>query len=369
MRFRSQQRLAIPGFAVAILLSLAFIAGCKKAVEQVEEIRPVRVEKAMATLLDVQASYSGDVKARYETPLAFRVAGKIIERKVEVGSQVKVGQALAQLDTQDFNLSSQSSEAQLAAARGDFELAKADLDRYRELLSKRFISEAEYQKRETNYNSAKSRLEQVQAQLRQSQNQVRYTTLAATHDGIITSLDAESGQVVSAGQVVMRLARPEEKEVVVAVPENRLDELRLSPDIRVSLWAQPDKPYQGKLREISPGADPVTRTYLAKISITNVDDKVKLGMTASVYLQGASSKTVFALPLTALYQIQGKQPAIWIVEGAANTVRLVPVKLGEYRGNTVTVLEGLSNGQLVVTAGVHKLFAGQKVRPLPTAGS
>ncbi len=351
-------------FLLLIAGIIPALFSCQKKAATPEEIRLVRVEKISATQLGLESGYSGEVRARYETPLAFRVPGKIVERKVEVGSLVKAGQVLAQLDTQDFALSKEGATAQLASARADYDFARADLNRYSELLSKRFISQAEFQKRQTAFDTAKARLEQIQAQLKQTQNQVRYTTLTSPEDGVITAIDAESGQVVSAGQVVMRLAQPSEKEVVIAVPESRLAEFRQTQTIKISLWADQTKTYDGKVREISPNADPVTRTYSAKISILQASDAIKLGMTASVFLKEAARNAAYVLPLTALYHTTDKKPAVWVVDASSNKVNLVTVRLGEYKDNKATIMTGLSDGQLVVTAGVHKLFAGQIVKPM-----
>jgi RND family efflux transporter MFP subunit len=355
-----------PVMLLVLALGLT-LSSCQKKVEPQEEIRPVRVEKMSVTQLGLESGYSGEVRARYETPLAFRVPGKIVERKVEVGSLVKSGQVLAQLDTQDFALSKESAAAQLASARADYEFARADLSRYSELLSKRFISQAEFQKRQTAFDTAKARLEQIQAQLKQTQNQVRYTTLTSPEDGVITAIDGESGQVVSAGQVVMKLAQPSEKEVVIAIPESRLAEMRETDTIKISLWADQTKIYAGKIREISPNADPVTRTYSAKISILQASEAIKLGMTASVFLKDAVLRPAYVLPLTAIYQTNDQKPAVWVVDPTSSKVNLTPVQLGEYKENKATVMAGLRDGQLVVTAGVHKLFAGQVVKPLLAA--
>jgi multidrug efflux system membrane fusion protein len=159
----------------------------------------------------------------------------------------------------------------------------------------------------------------------------------------------------------MHLARPQEKEVVVSVPENRLAELRAAQDIRISLWAEPGKLYRGKVREISPAADPVTRTYTAKVTVLDAVPAMQLGMTANVLLGGGTAAPMAELPLTALYQ-QGGGPAVWLVEPASGKVRLIPVQVGEYREKTFTVLSGLKDGDNVVSAGVHKLVPGQQVR-------
>jgi multidrug efflux system membrane fusion protein len=178
---------------------------------------------------------------------------------------------------------------------------------------------------------------------------------------VIVSIEAEAGQVVAMGQPVMRLARPQEKEVVVSVPENRLAELRAAQDIRISLWAEPGKLYRGKVREISPAADPVTRTYTAKVTVLDPAPAMQLGMTANVLLGGGATVSAAELPLTALYQQSGG-PAVWLADPASGKVRLMPVRVGEYREKTFTVLSGLKEGDSVVSAGVHKLVPGQQVR-------
>ena len=335
--------------------------GCAKQEQAAEGVRPARVVKVTLGVQSHQANYSGEVRARFETALAFRVGGKIAKRHVEVGSVVKAGQMLAELDPQDLRLAEAANRAQLAAAQADFGLAERDLKRYTELLEKKFISLADYERRKNLFDTAKARFAQVKAQHAVSANQAVYGQLRADHDGVIVSIEAEAGQVVAMGQPVMRLARPQEKEVAVSVPENRLAELRSAQDIRISLWAEPGKLYRGKVREISPAADPVTRTYTAKVTVLDAAPAMQLGMTANVLLGGNAASPAAALPLTALYQHSGG-PAIWLVEPASGKVRLMPVKVGEYREKTFTVLSGLKDGDSVVSAGVHKLVPGQQVR-------
>ena len=348
-------------WGVAAVLAMFALAGCGKEEARPEAALPVRVTPAVLSDQRLHASYSGDVRARYETDLGFRVGGKILAREVEVGSAVKSGEVLARLDPQDLELNILSARSQLEAARSDYEQARADLERYRNLLKKRFISEAEFDRRTNQYRVAKAKLEQAQAELGVSQNQLAYATLRADGDGVITAILAESGQVVAAGQTVLRTARGEEREVVISVPENRLDELKAANDIRVTLWADPGVTYKGQVREVSPGADPVTRTYTVKVSLLDADHRVKLGMTANVLLGSTRPAHAVELPLTALYRKDGSA-AVWVVDAATATVKLVPVRLGEYHENTFTVLDGLQSGDLVVTAGVHKLIPGQRVK-------
>jgi len=337
------------------------ILGCTKQEQPAEGVRPARVVKVTLGVQSHQANYSGEVRARFETALAFRVGGKIAKRHVEVGSVVKAGQVLAELDPQDLRLAETANRAQLAAAQADFELAERDLKRYTDLLEKKFISLADYERRKNLFDTARARLAQVKAQHEVSANQAVYGQLRADHGGVIVSIDAEAGQVVAMGQPVMRLARPQEKEIVVSVPENRLTELRAAQDIRISLWAEPGKLYRGKVREISPAADPVTRTYTAKVTVLDAAPAMQLGMTANVLLGGNAASPAAELPLTALYQQSGG-PAVWLVDTGSGKVRLMPVKVGEYREKTFTVLSGLKDGDSVVSAGVHKLVPGQQVR-------
>jgi multidrug efflux system membrane fusion protein len=347
--------------AIAFLFLGVLSFGCAKQEPPAEGVRPARVVKVALGVQSHQANYSGEVRARFETALAFRVGGKIAKRHVEVGSIVKAGQVLAELDPQDLRLVEAANRAQLAAAQADFELAERDLKRYTDLLEKKFISLADYERRKNQFDTAKARFAQVKAQHEVSANQAAYGQLLADHDGVIVSIEAEAGQVVATGQPVMRLARPQEKEVVVSVPENRLAELRAAQDIRIGLWAEPGKLYRGRVREISPAADPVTRTYTAKVTVLDAVPAMQLGMTANVLLGGGTPAPAAELPLTALYQ-QGGESAVWLVEPASSKVLLMPVKVGEYREKTFTVLSGLKDGDSVVSAGVHKLVPGQQVR-------
>ncbi|HWA14473.1 MAG TPA: efflux RND transporter periplasmic adaptor subunit [Burkholderiales bacterium] len=351
----------LPARRLLLAAALACLAACGKAPEKPPEPRLVNVVRVDPGTGTGEVAYSGDVRARYETNLSFRVSGKIVARNVEVGTVVRAGEVLARLDPEDQKLNAQSAQSQLAAAKSEFEQLKADLERYTDLYRKEFISKAEYDRHLSNFNVAQARLEQARAQLSVTQNQTGYTTLTADHAGVVTAIQAEVGQVVAAGQTVVKLARTDDKEVVISIPENRLAELNASKDIGVTLWANPEARYRGKVREVSPSADPVTRTYAAKITVLNADAAMKLGMTANVYLKGVRREAAAMLPATALFQDNGKA-AVWVVDLASNTVKLVPVEVGEYVEDRVAVTSGLKKGDVVVRAGVHKLFEGEKVR-------
>lgn len=243
--------------------------------------------------------------------------------------------------------------------------------RFSELFAKGFISAAEQQRHQANYDAAQARYDQAVAGYRNQSNQAAYATLEADADGVVTSVDAEVGQVVSAGQPVVRVAQTAEKEVVVGIPEDQVDALRKSPDVRVKLWADPSRSLPGKVREIAPAADPATRTYTVKITVPNPPPDLKLGMTAvATFVRpggGADSGGMgVRVPITALLQEQGKN-VVWLYDAASQTVKPVPVTVGAPRDNVLLVTGGLSPGQTIVTAGVHLLKAGQHVMPMAAA--
>jgi RND family efflux transporter MFP subunit len=350
-------------FAI-LVTSLLLGAGCAREEKKPEDIRPVNAARVMENSAAVVSDYAGYVEPRYEMPLAFRISGKLLERDVDVGALVKRGQLLARLDTADQEANVASARAQVLSAESDYGQAKADYERFRESFAKKFISATEFDRYKTAYSVAAQRVEQARAQLKLTENQSAYTTLTANYDGVITATKAEAGQVVSVGETVVTLARPEEKEVAISVPENRLGELGAATDIRVSLWVNPSRYYEGKLREVSPIADDVTRTYPAKVTIVDPDDAVKLGMTATVFLTRPAPPHVVQVPLTALYE-RDAHPFVWVVDSQKGVVKLTPVTVGKYLKDAVTITSGLQPGELVVSAGVDKLIDGQKVRVLP----
>ena len=344
-----------------MMLWMLAVAGCSREDPPAEPVRAVNVVRVSSQSGSAQIAYSGEVKPRYETALGFRIGGKIVERLVDVGDTVKSGDVLARLDPQDQQLNSKAVKSRLAAADAAYKQAKADLERYSHLYEQKFISRAEFDRRQTEYNVAKAELAQVRAELAVVENQADYTRLRADHPGVVTAVEAEVGQVVGAGQTVMNVARTSEKEVAISIPENQLGELKAATDIAITLWANPQRRYLGKVREVSPVADPVTRTYAVRISVKDAGNDVKLGMTANVYLKGIAQGNTFELPATALFH-QGEGAAVWRVDPASNRVNAVPVEVARYFDDKVAVNSGLSDGDIVVRAGVHKLFEGEQVR-------
>jgi len=353
--------------ACGALVLVSLLAGCKPEPAPVKLPRAVNVVRVGAPDTAFGNSYSGDVRARYETALGFRLGGKVTERLVEVGDVVKKGQVLMRLDPVDQRLGAEAASDQLSAARASFEQTRADFTRFRELARQGFISAAELDRRNAAFNVAEAQFSQARAQLSIQRNQADYTTLRADHEGIVTALHAEVGQVVDKGTIVIRMVRPGEKEVAISVPENRLKEVIRGREASIALWTDPSRIYKGRVREVAPGADPVTRTYTAKVSILDADDAVQWGMTANVALAGdADAARAVRLPSSAIHQ-KGDQAAVWIVDPSTGAVKLHPVRVGRFADEFVAVLEGVKPGDAVVRAGVHRLFDGEKVRVLAEA--
>jgi len=313
---------------------------------------------------DVRAEvYSGDVHARYESQLGFRVNGKIKARLVDVGAHVAAGQAIAELDPLDLKLQVNSAQANLTSARANRDLAQSEYNRYQSLLDKHFISRTQFDTQQNNLKAAQAQVEQAQAAFAVAQNQAEYTTLRADHAGIITTITAETGQVVASGQPVATLARDGEIEVEIVVPENRIATYKPGMPAIVEAWADAGKQMQGRLREISPEADRVTRTYRVRVSLDVGDALPRFGQTARVYFADASGNEQKVVPLSALYEQAGK-PAVWIVDTKTHQVHLAPVEVAAYREQGVLLAGGIDVRQWIVTAGVHKLRDGEPITPV-----
>lgn len=348
------------------ILSLSQLACSPPHPETTPVIRPVKSMITTAQSLDFTAQYAGDVRARYEIPLAFRVGGKITRRQAEIGQLVNAGDVLMQLDPGDLALNEKALRAQLTAARADRDQARSEWQRAKALLDRKLISQSNFDASKSAYEAAQAKVDQAESQLSGGARQTGYTQLQTDQTGVVTSILAEVGQVVAAGQPVIHLALPGEKEVAISVPENRRDEMQIGQEVAVTLWAIPNVVYQGRIREISPLADPLTRTYAAKITLSNPDNAVQLGMTAAVQLRHQIADAAIRVPLTALVEHEG-QPTVWVVDPKTMKVALQPVRLGPFYDNGVTIAAGLAPGQRIVIAGVHKLYPNQQVRLLDEA--
>lgn len=351
--------------SLSILFGLVLLmSGCGREEEvQYKEIRPVRSMAVGEMDTTIGANYSGEVKARYESRLGFQNSGRIQNRLVEVGDHVQRDQPLMRLDPEQELLKATAADADVKAARNRVEQNRLDLYRAQQLLKKEFVSQAEVDQKSLALAESESQLKSALAQLEIAKNQRDYTELRSDRDGVISTISAETGEVVSAGQPVITVAADGEWEVVISIPESRVDELRKASSLTVSFWALPEKICQGTLRELAPDTDSLTRTYSARISLQEPDPALRLGMTASVFAPILDDTRGFLLPLTSIYH-KDNQSLVWVVDGASSTVTTREVVLGPVQDNAVVVTQGLVVGETVVTAGVHMLTPGQQVNIL-----
>lgn len=325
------------------------------AVQEITIVRTAVIDTANNTQ---GYTYSGDVRGRYESQLAFQVSGKIIKRNVQLGSTVHDGEVLMQIDAKDIRQTVNSNSAQIYSAQAQLELAESNLNRYRQLYEQGAVGRMVYDQYITAYTVAAAGVQQASAQYEQGANQLDYSLLKVDRPGIVSGISAEIGQVVTAGQTIITVVQDGEREIEISVPENRIEELRQAQAIKVTFWALANKILDGKVREIAPMADSATRTFKVRISLQNPPPEMKLGMTAAVNIVSNVQQAVH-IPLTAVYQT-GNTPAVWVV--ADDTLSLRPIQTGNLGNGTIQVLSGLQQGDRIVTAGVHKLTEGQKVK-------
>ena len=355
--------------ACAVAL-LALLGACSKQEAAPEPERAVRTLILQAGTSGQVHEFAGEIRARTETRLSFRVGGKLLGRKVNVGDRVQAGQVLAVLDPQDLVLGQQAAKAGLQAARANRDQLGAELKRFIELQQQGFISAAELERRDLAFKAAQAQLEQARTQSEAQNNQVGYAQLTADAAGVVTAVFVEPGMVVGAGTPVLQLAHEGPRDVVFSVPEDQLGRLRegaaLAGGLTVRLWSDVKPGAQAaaearplSLREVAAATDPVTRTFLIKADAGKLD--ARIGQTASVLLASPRVAQAIKLPLSAVLQTQG-QTSVWVLDAASMTVKQQPVQVGGADGNEVLVAAGLQPGQEVVVAGVHVLKAGQKVR-------
>jgi RND family efflux transporter MFP subunit len=345
---------------VLVFAALLLLAGCDAYTAPAPKSeRPVKVQRVTFEEGNTAREFVGVVRARYETDLGFRVAGKIVKRVVNIGDRVKIGDVVARLDPQDLTLQVESAEAELAAATSNLAQASADYQRSATLQTRGYASVADFDRKKAAKDEAEARLERARRSLDLARNQLGYADLKADADGVITATLAEPGQVVAVGQAVARLAHHGEKEAVIALPETWLAEARRSKAI-VRLWADRDRSFDARLRELSPQADAATRTYAARFTIQQADDAVAFGMTATVTLAGATDARIARLPLSAILN-RGFGPSVYAVDSSGALV-LRPVTVASFTEDAALVSFGIEDGDRVVTLGVQKLEAGLKVR-------
>ena len=308
--------------------------------------------------------YPGEVRARYEPELAFRIGGKISRRMVTVGDRVEAGQPLAELNAEDVRLELDAARARLASARSDQRLARSELERYRTLLERQVISQSQFDSVESRAEASDAQLEQARAQLKVAGNQADYAVLEAPETGVIAQRLAEAGQVVAAGQAVFVLAVDGDREVVIDLPEQDVKRFQVGDEVAIELWSRPGEPFPGRIRELAPAADPSSRTFEARVAFDNDTADANLGQSARVLVDHANGGAdVLTVPLAAVTADQG-EPFVWVVNPDDHTLVKTPVRTGAYREDRVPVLEGLSADDWVVAAGTQVLREGQKVRPV-----
>ncbi|WP_020167290.1 MULTISPECIES: efflux RND transporter periplasmic adaptor subunit [Methylotenera] len=362
-----------------IVLSLLMV-GCKKPAEVPAPPRPALVVVAGEMTLNEGMVLIGEVKSRYESNLGFRIGGKIIERKVDIGQQVKKGQIIARLDAADTNLTAAAALADVRAAEANHALAQAEVERQRSLFNKKFISASALDLREAELKTSTARLQQVKAQAAVSSNQSRYTALVADRDGVVTQIRAEPGQVVNEGEAIAQIVDTQKIEVLVAVPESHMADLKLDDAVTVRLWANQDKntadkdspvtntqkTYTGKVREIAPAANSATRAFDVRVSINDADEAIKFGMTAGVRFGKHDVSENIVVPSTALTELNGKT-SVWVIDNVKNHVGVAHARKvisGQFTEDGVKITQGLRAGELVVIAGAHTLTDGQQVKPI-----
>jgi RND family efflux transporter MFP subunit len=326
-------------------------------------VRPARVVEISYKTQGQTLLLAGTVVPRIESTLGFRVSGKIVQRSVDVGAVVKPGDIIASLDPSDYRLAVDNARAALASAEADHVRAKADHERYLNLRGSMAFVPQTLDQRQSLASTALARVDQARSQLSSAENNLAYTVLRADTAGVVTAIQAEVGQVMAQGQGVLRLARLDELEIVVGVPEHRLKVVREARSASFELWSDPGRRHAARLRELSPSADPVTRTYAARFSVIEPPEFIGLGMTATLGFERPDNVPVAEVPLSAIFQ-RGTQPAVWVVDRDTGTVELRPVTIARWRDDTAAIRSGVKEGELIATAGVHKLETGQKVKPL-----
>lgn len=368
-------------FFIASLLGSMWVAGilsgCSRPQPVSEPVRSVKLLEVGGTPVQLSVEYAGEVRARTESRLGFRVGGKLLQRNVEVGQSVRPGQLLAQLDGQDLALAAQAAQAQVVAAATQHDLAQADWQRYAALKEQGFISAAELDRRKASVQSAKAQLDQARAQAAAQANQSGYARLLADAAGVVIAVGAEAGQVLSAGAPVVTLAVDGPRDAVFAVPENAraqmVQYMQHGVPVQVRPWnAMDHAPWTATVREVAASADPSTRTYAVKVAIQPLPDKEALPLGATVYVKmsahaGAAVKDVAVsqspvrLPLSAVRQQADGSAAVWVFDAQTSTVHSRVIEIAQMDGNDLVLSDGLEPGEQIVAAGTHVLSEGQSV--------
>lgn len=343
-------------------LSVGLLSGCSDTPEEAPA-RPVRLITVAEEALVPAMELSGEVRARVESRLAFRVPGKIIQRSVETGQRVRRGQELARLDPTNESLQSEAAQARLNSAQAERDLAASEYERFTDLHSRGHISTNELERRRITLDNAEAQLALAKSDASRAANQLAYTILRADADGVIVSVMGDVGEVVGVGQPVMQLAHEGARDAVVEIPEDRLDLVRAA-SAEVSLWSAPQQRYPATLRELSASANPTTRTFTARYAFEISPEQAVLGKTATLHLAIETGLSGIPIPSAAMIKL-GDQSGVWLYDEESSTINKHPVQVIGYQGSDILVA-GLQAGVRIASAGVHTLVEGQAVRPLNT---
>jgi RND family efflux transporter MFP subunit len=347
-------------------LATALLAACQPEAETAApQVRPVRTVTVVKRDVGETVSYTGRIQAENETRLAFRISGRMVERPINVGDHVEPGQVVAKLEPQDELNALRTAQASVAAAQGQLNQAQSNFDRQKTLLARDIASRAQFEQAESALKTARAQLDTAEAQLKAAKDRVSYTELRVDAGGTVVATGAEAGEVVQAGQMIIRVARKDGRDAVFDVPAQLLRSAPSDPVITVSLTDDPAVTATGRVREVSPQADPVTRTFEVKVGLTDPPAAMRLGSTV-VGRMKLDTAPVIEIPATALTE-SDRRPAVWVVDPKDMTVSLRNVEVARNDPATVAIAEGLDSGEIVVTAGTQALHPGQKTRLLDSS--
>jgi multidrug efflux system membrane fusion protein len=350
---------------IAVAGVLLLLAGCGNGTPAGTSPRPVLVAQPEGGAGAAPTAYAGEVRAREESALAFRVGGKLVRRQVDTGDRVARDQLLAELDPGDLRLLAQAAQAQAVAAEAELQRAAAERARFQTLLHDQLVSRSAYDQAETAWKAAAAQARAAHANLDVARNQAGYAQLRAPRDGVIATREAEAGQVVGAGQTVFTLSGDAGREIAIALPEARIRRFHVGQQVLVELWSVPGERLTGRIREIAPAADPQARTYAARVALpAEATAAVELGQSARVFVPEIDNGGALGIPLSALQRRDGVGSAVWVVDPRTHKLELRPVRTGAYGEERVPVLSGLAADDWFVVAGGHLLREGQVVSPV-----
>jgi RND family efflux transporter MFP subunit len=348
---------------LAALLLPAMLAACRSEEEATAtQVRPVRTTTVEKRVAGTPITLTGRIEAEDEVALAFRISGRIIESDVKLGDRIKSGQLVARLESQNERNALRSAQANLVGAQGRLTQARNHFERQDTLLKQGWTTRVNHDDAKQAQQTAQSQVDAAEAQLKIAHNMVSFTELRADAPGVLTKLGPGVGEVVQAGQMIVRLARKDGRDAVFDVPAQVIRSAPSDPEVAVSLTENPAVVAQGRVREVAPQANPATRTFEVKVGLTNPPVEMRLGATVTGRME-TDSAPVIEIPATALTSANS-QPAVWIVDAGNSTVSMRNVDVLRFDQATVAVSGGLDTGEVIVTAGVHALHPGQKVRPL-----